>query len=83
MSLLLSPQLTSKAGALFWGPGQPAPSQLVLLILGLISGLGVKKSGLFFSSLCVSFTMIFLSSVNVHHMLAAWQNILAPLNPGC
>ena len=37
----------------------------------------------FFFSLCVSFTMIFLSNVNVHHMLAAWQNILAPLNPGC
>lgn len=52
VSLLLSSQLTSKAAALLWGPSQPAPSQLVLLILGLISGLGVKKSGLFFFS-CV------------------------------
>ena len=52
VSLLLSSQLTSKAAALLWGPSQPAPSQLVLLILGLISGLGVKKSGLFFFPVC-------------------------------
>lgn len=80
VSLLLSPQLTSEAAALLCSPSRKALSQLLLLLLDPISHLGVTKSGPFFFLLCVSFTMIFLSSVNVHHMLAAWQNILAPLN---
>lgn len=52
VSLLLSPQLTSEAATLLWGPSRTALSQLVLFILDLVSHLGVKKSGPFFFS-CV------------------------------
>lgn len=53
VSLLLSPQLTSEAATLLWGPSRTALSQLVLFILDLVSHLGVKKSGpFFFSPVC-------------------------------